>query len=306
MSQLLDGKVAVITGGGRGIGEASARRLAEHGAKVILADMDLPSAQAVADDLCAKGCEAKALEFNVAEFEKIPEKVAQARALFGRIDILVNVAGIAGSTPIEEITLESWDRMMDIDLKSMFFVTQAVFAIMKEQGYGKLVHMSSLAALRGGRSSDASYACAKAGILNLSKCFALRGAPYHITSNAVCPGNILTPMGKTLSWSKVDPKTYIPLGRYGTAEDIANAVLFYASDLSDYVTGDSMNVNGGLYMYSSFIYFTKNRWTATSLWDIIAFVLRRPASHAPFLPAFAWTAVPERCPGAAAQAATQV
>ena len=248
MSQLLDGKVAVITGGGRGIGEASARRLAEHGAKVILADMDLPSAQAVADDLCAKGCEAKALEFNVAEFEKIPEKVAQARALFGRIDILVNVAGIAGSTPIEEITLESWDRMMDIDLKSMFFVTQAVFAIMKEQGYGKLVHMSSLAALRGGRSSDASYACAKAGILNLSKCLALRGAPYHITSNADCPGNILTPMGKTLSWSKVDPKTYIPLGRYGTAEDIANAVLFYASDLSDYVTGDSMNVNGGLYM----------------------------------------------------------
>ena len=181
MSQLLDGKVAVITGGGRGIGEASARRLAEHGAKVILADMDLPSAQAVADDLCAKGCEAKALEFNVAEFEKIPEKVAQARALFGRIDILVNVAGIAGSTPIEEITLESWDRMMDIDLKSMFFVTQAVFAIMKEQGYGKLVHMSSLAALRGGRSSDASYACAKAGILNLSKLrTAGRALPYHL------------------------------------------------------------------------------------------------------------------------------
>ena len=88
----------------------------------------------------------------------------------------------------------------------------------------------------------------KAGNLNLSKCFALAGAPFHITSNAVCPGNILTPMGKTLSWSKKDPKTYIPAGRYGTAEDIANAVLFYASDLSDYVTGDYMNVNGGLYM----------------------------------------------------------
>ena len=219
---LLTDKVAMITGGGRGIGEASARRLAEHGAKVILADMNLEAAQAVAADINAQGGEARALEFNVAEFEAIPEKVAAAKALFGRIDILVNVAGITGSTPIEEITLESWDRMMDIDLKSMFFVTQAVFAIMKEQGYGKLVHMSSLAALR--------------------------GAPYHITSNAVCPGNILTPMGKTLSWSKVDPKTYIPLGRYGTAEDIANAVLFYASDLSDYVTGDSMNVNGGLYM----------------------------------------------------------
>lgn len=245
---LLTDKVALVTGGGRGIGEASARRLVEYGAKVILADMNLEAAQDVANDVNAHGGEARALEFNVAEFDTIPEKIAAAKAMFGRIDILVNVAGITGSTPIEEITLESWDRMMDIDLKSMFFVTQAVFAIMKEQGYGKLVHMSSLAALRGGRSSDASYACAKAGILNLSKCFALRGAPYHITSNAVCPGNILTPMGKTLSWSKVDPKTYIPMGRYGTAEDIANAVLFYASDLSSYVTGDYMNVNGGLYM----------------------------------------------------------
>lgn len=248
LTDMLHGKVAMITGGGRGIGEASARRLAEYGTKVILADLNLSAAQGVADDINAQGGQAKALEFNVAAFDTIPTKVAEAKELFGRIDILVNVAGITGLTALEDITLESWDRMMDIDLKSMFFVTQAVYAIMKEQGYGKLVHMSSLAALRGGRSSDASYAAAKAGILNLSKCFALKGAEHHITSNAVCPGNILTPMGKTLSWSKVDPKTYIPAGRYGTADDIANAVLFYASDLSDYVTGDYMNVNGGLYM----------------------------------------------------------
>lgn len=248
LTDMLHGKVAMITGGGRGIGEASARRLAEYGTKVILADLNLSAAQGVADDINAQGGQAKALEFNVAAFDTIPTKVAEAKELFGRIDILVNVASITGSTALEDIALESWDRMMDIDLKSMFFVTQAVYAIMKEQGYGKLVHMSSLAALRGGRSSDASYAAAKAGILNLSKCFALKGAEHHITSNTVCPGNILTPMGKTLSWSKVDPKTYIPAGRYGTADDIANAVLFYASDLSDYVTGDYMNVNGGLYM----------------------------------------------------------
>lgn len=235
LTGMLHGKVAMITGGGRGIGEASARRLAEYGTKVILADLNLSAAQGVADDINAQGGQAKALEFNVAAFDTIPAKVAEAKELFGRIDILVNVAGITDSTALEDITLESWDRMMDIDLKSMFFVTQAVYAIMKEQGYGKLVHMSSLAALRGGRSSDASYAAAKAGILNLSKCFALKGAEHHITSNVVCPGNILTPMGKTLSWSKVDPKTYIPAGRYGTADDIANAVLFYASDLSDYV-----------------------------------------------------------------------
>ena len=245
---MLTETVALVTGGGRGIGEASARRLAEYGAKVILADLDMTTASAAAQAMRDEGMEATALEFNVAEFDTIRQKVDAAREIYGRIDILVNVAGITGSTPIEEITTASWDRMMDIDLKSMFFVTQAVFEVMKAQHYGKLVHMSSLAALRGGRSSDASYACAKAGILNLSKCFALKGAEYHITSNAVCPGNILTPMGKTLSWSKVDPKTYIPAGRYGTAEDIANAVLFYASDLSDYVTGDYMNVNGGLYM----------------------------------------------------------
>ena len=248
LQEMLKDKVALVTGGGRGIGEASARRLAEYGAKVILADLDIATATAAARSIRDQGMEATALEFNVAEFDTIRQKVDAAKAIYGRIDILVNVAGITGSTPIEEITPASWDRMMDIDLKSMFFVTQAVFEVMKAQHYGKMVHMSSLAALRGGRSSDASYACAKAGILNLSKCFALKGAEHHITSNAVCPGNILTPMGKTLSWSKVDPKTYIPAGRYGTAEDIDNAVLFYASDLSDYVTGDYMNVNGGLYM----------------------------------------------------------
>ena len=194
------------------------------------------------------GVKAVATKCNVTVKSEVDAMVELAVKTFGRIDILVNVAGITGSTPIDQITHESWDRMMDTDLKSMFFVSQAVFAIMKEQGYGKMVHMSSLAGQRGGRSADASYAIAKAGALNLSMGFALAGAEYHITSNAVCPGNILTPMGKTMSWSHVDPKTYIPLGRYGCAEDIAKAVLFYASDLSDYVTGDSMKVNGGIYM----------------------------------------------------------
>lgn len=244
----MEGKVAVVTGSGRGIGEAIARRLAEFGAKVVITDINMDAVQTVVDDINSHGGVARGALLNVADFDHLKEKIQEIYALFGRIDVWVNNAGITGTTPIEEITPASWDRMMDIDLKSMFFCTQAVFEIMKEQNYGKLVHMSSLAALRGGRSSDASYAAAKAGILNLSKCFALRGAEYNITSNAVCPGNILTPMGQSLSWSQKDPKTYIPLGRYGTAEDIANAVLFYASDLSSYVTGDAMNINGGLYM----------------------------------------------------------
>ena len=248
MERMLEKKVALVTGGGSGIGEASARKLAQHGAWVILADLNLPAAQAVAEDIRRQGGEATALEMNVADFGLLKEKVASAKAIYGRIDVLVNIAGITGSRPITEITYESWDKMMNIDLKAMFFLTQEVFGIMKEQGGGKLVHMSSLAALRGGRSSDASYAAAKAGVLNLSKCFALAGAEYGIPSNSICPGNILTPMGKSLSWSQKDPKTYIPLGRYGTPEDVANAVLFYAGPMSDYITGDYMNISGGLYM----------------------------------------------------------
>ncbi len=248
MNTLLQEKTALVTGAGRGIGAATARVLAQHGARVIVSDLDPVTAQATAQEICARGGAARALEWNVADFPRIPEKVAQAASFWGRIDILVNAAGITGTAAIEDITPEGWDRMMNIDLKALFFCTQAVFTRMKAQNYGKIVNISSLAALRGGRSSDASYAAAKAGVLNLTKCFALQGAPFQITANAVCPGNILTPMARDLSWSQKDPKSYIPLGRYGEAQDVANAVLFYASSLSDYVTGDAMNVNGGLYM----------------------------------------------------------
>ena len=133
MSKMLENKVALVTGGGRGIGEASGRLLAQHGAKVILADLDVVSAQAVADDIKTQGGEAAALEFNVADFDRIQEKVDAAKAIYGSIDILVNIAGITGSRPIEEITFDSWDKMMNIDLKAMFFLTQAVFTLMHDQ-----------------------------------------------------------------------------------------------------------------------------------------------------------------------------
>lgn len=249
--QLLQNKVAVVTGSGQGIGEAIARKLAEYGARVIVTDINAEKGQAVADDLNATGHEAAFCRFNVTDFEHIRENVNEMRDIFGRIDIWVNNAGITGVARVEDITLEEWDKMQTLDIKSVFFCTQAVFEIMKEQNYGKLVHISSMAGERGGRSSSCAYSSAKAAVLNMSKCFALSGGKYNITSNCVCPGRTLTAMAQGLSWltdPKDDPKLTIPLCRFGQPEDIANGVLFLASDLSSYVTGDTLDVNGGLYM----------------------------------------------------------
>lgn len=251
MKELLAGRVAVVTGSGRGIGAAIARRLAEYGAKVVLTDINTEGIETLEKDLVAKGYEAKSLMFNVADFDNIPKQVERIHALFGSIDIWVNNAGITESASIESITQQQWDRMQDINLKSVFFCSQAVFKIMKEQRYGRLVHISSMAGERGGRGSSASYSASKAGVINLAKSFALNGGQYNITSNAVCPGRTLTEMAKGLSWltdPKDDPKLTIPLGRFGVPEDIADAVLFLASDLSSYVTGIALDVNGGLYM----------------------------------------------------------
>lgn len=251
MINLLENKIAVVTGSGQGIGEAIARKLAEFGAAVIVTDINVEKGQAVADDLVAQGYRAAFHKFNVADFDNIKKEVAAMRDIFGRIDIWVNNAGITGVARVEDITLDEWDRMQTLDIKSVFFCTQAVFEIMKEQNYGKLVHISSMAGERGGRSSSCAYSSAKAAVLNMSKCFALSGGEYNITSNSVCPGRTLTAMAQGLSWltdPKDDPKKTIPLGRFGQPEDIANAVLFLASDLSSYITGDVIDVNGGLYM----------------------------------------------------------
>ena len=248
---LVEGKVAVVTGSGQGIGQAIAERLAEFGAKVIITDINTEKGQKVADNLSASGMTAVFRRFNVTDFENMKSCVEEMKNIFGRIDIWVNNAGITGTARVDEITLSDWDRMQELDLKSVFFCTQAVYEIMKAQNYGKLVHISSMAGERGGRSSSCAYSSAKAGVLNLSKCFALSGGKYNITSNCVCPGRTLTAMAEGLSWLKDPadaPEKTIPLCRFGTPDDIANAVLFLASDLSSYITGDVIDVNGGLYM----------------------------------------------------------
>lgn len=248
---IVEGKIAVVTGAGQGIGAGIAEMLAAHGASVIVTDINLSRAEETAAQIRADGGDAEAAYFNVADFPKIPEAVAALCAIRGRIDIWVNNAGITGTARVEEITLEDWDRMQTIDIKSVFFCTQAVFEIMKKQNYGRIVHISSMAGERGGRSSSAAYSSAKAGVLNLSKCFALSGGKYNVTSNCVCPGRTLTAMAQGLNWltdPNDAPEKTIPLCRFGTPEDIAGAVLFLSSDLASYITGDVIDVNGGLYM----------------------------------------------------------
>ena len=175
---LVEGKVAVVTGSGQGIGEAIARRLAEFGAKVIITDINREKGQATADALCAEGYEASFKYFNVTDFDNLKSEIEAMRDIYGRIDIWVNNAGLTGTLRVDEITIEHWDKMQTIDIKSVFFCTQAVYEIMKEQNYGKLVHISSMAGERGGRSSSCAYSSAKAAVLNMSKCFALSGGQY--------------------------------------------------------------------------------------------------------------------------------
>lgn len=249
--RLVEGKVAVVTGSGRGIGAAIAEMLASHGAYVIVTDINTELAKQTAERIVAAGGEATYSYFNVTDFDNLKSEIDRLAAVKGRIDIWVNNAGACGTARVEDITVADWDKLQTLDIKSVFFCTQAVFEIMKKQNYGKLVHISSMAGERGGRSSSCAYSSAKAAVLNMSKCFALSGGRYNITSNCVCPGRTLTEMAANLNWltdPNDAPEKTIPLCRFGKPEDIAGAVLFLSSDLSGYVTGDVIDVNGGLYM----------------------------------------------------------
>ncbi|MHB1315757.1 MAG: SDR family NAD(P)-dependent oxidoreductase [Christensenellales bacterium] len=246
MGDLLKGKIAAITGAGRGIGAAIAAKFAQNGAKVVITDIMMENLSNLAEELAKTGAQVKAIEMDVSKTKEIPAKVEEIRNVFGRIDIWVNNAGITQAAAIEDITEEEWDRMLNINLKSVFFCSQAVFKIMKQQNYGRIINMASMAGERGGRGSSANYSAAKAGVIVLSKCFALSGGEYNITANSICPGLILTQMAESMSWRHID--NHIPLVRFGAPDDVANAALFYASDLSGYVTGDTVDVNGGLFM----------------------------------------------------------
>ena len=248
LEKRLEGKVALVTGGARGIGKAISARLAAEGAKLAIVDIMLDVAQATADEFTARGVEAKAYAANVASFADAEATIAQVVADFGSLDILVNNAGITRDTLMLRMTEEDFDKVIAVNLKGTFNFTKASIRPMMKARAGKIVNIASVVG-RMGNVGQANYAASKAGVIGLTKTVAKEFASRNIQANAVAPGYIVTDMTGKLSEEARDAfLQVIPMKRGGTPEDVANVVYFLASPDSDYVTGQVINIDGGMLM----------------------------------------------------------
>jgi len=243
MTAKLEGKTALVTGAGRGIGQAIARQFAAEGARVAVADIDPKTARETADGLPTEGM---ALELDVSFKTAVQAGIADVLDHFGQLDILVNNAGCLTYTTFEDCTEELWDRMIDVNLKGTFLCAQAVLPHMKDRGQGVIINMTSVAAKTGGMAAGPPYAAAKAGIYTMTLGLARAMAPHRIRVNGIAPGVIDTAM--TQSAAHADLAAIIPLGEKGQPEDVAHCALYLASDDARHITGEIIDVNGGLFM----------------------------------------------------------
>ena len=244
---LLDNKVALITGAGRGIGKAIAMRFAQEGCKIAFTDIALNDVVMETEkELKAMGVEAKAYASNAANFEETHQVVDEIVKDFGRIDILVNNAGITKDTALKRMTEEQWDAVINVNLKSVFNFTKAVQPIMWKQAGGSVINMSSVVGVSG-NANQCNYSASKAGIIGFTKSAAKEMGVRNIRHNAIAPGFIITAMTNALPEDvRKQWESLIPLRRGGTPEDVANVALFLASDLSSYVTGQVIHCCGGM------------------------------------------------------------
>jgi 3-oxoacyl-[acyl-carrier protein] reductase len=250
--KLLEGKVAIITGAARGIGEGIALKFAEEGAQIAftyVSDSSAEKANALQEKLTGLGVKAKAYQSNAGDFAACETLVNDVLKEFGSVDICVNNAGISKDNLLLRMTPEQWDDVMDINLKSVFNMTKQVVRPMMKARSGSIINMSSVIGLMG-NAGQGSYAASKAGIIGFTKSVAKELGSRNIRCNAIAPGFIETDMTSYLKEGEQADKykAGIPLGRFGTSEDIANVTLFLASSLSAYVTGQVLSVDGGLYM----------------------------------------------------------
>jgi len=246
--QLTD-KVAIVAGGGRGIGKSSSLILAEAGADVVIVDIEKERAKSVADEIKALGRKAIPVIADVRKSQQVDRIVETTLDKFGRIDVLVNIIGLASWAPSIDMAEEVWDADLTLNLKYVWLCSRAVARVMVEQRRkGSIVNIGSISGMTAA-PSHAAYGAAKAGIVGLTRSLAVEWARYYIRVNTVAPGSMKTPrIVEMLSGApeiEEAQRKRIPLARWGTTEDIAKAVLFFASDLSDYVTGQTLTVDGG-------------------------------------------------------------
>lgn len=247
---LVDGKVALVTGGAGGIGRATAELLAAEGAAVAVADVNQDGAEAIAAGIAERGGRSLALRVDVTRPDEIEAMFARVVEHFGRLDILHNNAGVLDITPFDEMTAEGWDRLMDVNLRGVFLCAQHALRVMIRQGHGgRIINTGSMGGQVGGIVAGANYSASKAAVACLTKSMTRIGGPHNILVNTLNPGVIDTAM---TAGFPADRRTAMiqgtPLGRLGTADEVAKVVLFLASDLASFVTGTHIDINGGLFM----------------------------------------------------------
>lgn len=244
----LEGAVVIVTGASRGLGRAVAEELGSGGAKVVVNySRSREPAEEVVSRLSESGTEAAAIQADVSVSEQAERLVSEAVEQFGRVDVLVNNAGINRDRTLRKLSVEEWDEVVQTDLNSAFYVVHAVLPYMTEQQSGKVINMSSFVG-QTGNIGQANYAAAKSGLLGFTKTAALELARYNITVNAICPGFIETDMVAGMSEDAQEKLLgRIPLGRFGKPEEVARAARYLVED-GDYITGQSLDINGGVYI----------------------------------------------------------
>lgn len=245
--KLLENKVSIITGATRGIGKGIAELFADQGSHVIFTYVSSDEkARELETELEAKGVKARGYKFNVADYKACEDMAAEVVKDFGSIDVVINNAGITRDNLLMRMSEEQWDEVINTNLKSVFNMTKAVQRTMLKQRKGSIVNMSSVVGVKG-NAGQANYAASKAGLLGFTKSVALELGSRNIRCNAIAPGFIETEMTGALDEATVQSwRDAIPLKRGGTTEDVANLALFLASDMSAYITGQTINVDGGM------------------------------------------------------------
>ena len=246
----LEGRVAIVTAGGAGIGAATVRRLAGEGAAAVVADLSGTRAGAVAESVTEKGGRAVPIKMDASDPGAVERTIALALERFGRLDIMVNNAGAAELAPLHEISVESWNRVIAVTLTGTFLGMKHAIPVMRRQGGGVIVNTASISGTAGDYGLS-SYNAAKAAVINLTRSAAIENAKHRIRVNCVCPGAINTRAPELLGREMADEvrrrqSSATPVGRLGEPEEIANTVLFLASDESSFVTGAAIVVDGGL------------------------------------------------------------